>query len=225
MVNWETKYSHIEVGDKVRVTRYVIGRLYPDARDDPDTVGKLFLVCEITPLLWRSSGKVRGYSYKLRRLEQSLRYPFTQIDSDDSQEGMELISKGDGTCIPGVHYQLNEKELVRQRWDAFDAVHKTVDYRHNDWSNAASWMANMYLTQEKRHADAILQMKRKDGTVNPAKIEKYFYRSGLRLEDWVFKCKLDVPEEFGRWGFRVRTPTMPDWQEIADEFAASWASQ
>lgn len=134
--------------------------------------------------------------------------------------GLEVVAKGDGTFIPGVTLPFSQRELREQRWTAFEAAANAVDWTHEGFSNAASFLAWVYLNQDPRARAQLCAMQRKDGSVNPGKVEKLFGHMGLTIDDWAYACPLDIPNEFlTRLNSNpVRNRQCVNWQEVADQF-------
>lgn len=214
------KYEHIQIGDTVRITRYKIGIMTENPVDDDAKIGKLCIVTQVDTVLYRS-GYPDYTAYTLRYCEPPHEwgvYPFCQVRSGSRHQEMELVTKGNGTCTPGVDYQFTKGELFEQRWDAFLEQHAKMDYTYEGWTNAATWLAAFLITNNQGALEAVYRMRRKDGTVNAKKIQKLFVDRRFVLEAWTLECKLEVPQEFkGRY-----IPDLPrvNWQEIADDFAA-----
>lgn len=197
-------------GDIYRVTRYMVGRLYTPVHDT-DVEGQEAIVVSAAP-----AAPYRNPSVTLRVLEtgRSISHAYP----DFGYQAFELVRRGDGVCTPGVHYQFTPDELRDQRWDAFCARVRSHDFRHQGFSNAATYLAYLYLANESRFVLGLLPgMRRKDGTVNAGKVEKAFGNLRLRVDAWAFECPLEVPAEFNTW----RIPGLPrvDWAEVAKEFA------
>jgi len=116
----------------------------------------------------------------------------------------EVLAVGDGTLIPGISYRLCEQEL----WDARFAAY---DFTFQEYRNYPTFLAALYLRQDYKHVEAVRTMRRKDGTVNPVRLEKYFAAApDLRIEE----------SEMYQGDFPARTiyRQSVDWAEVANDF-------
>lgn len=121
---------------------------------------------------------------------------------------LEVLEAGDGTVTPGSSYPLSQLEIHEQRFAA-------LDKKHQGYANFPTFLAFMHLDQEQRHVAEIRRMVRKDGTINPRRLETYYDRN----------CKPGVDRELHYpSGFPERSEFyMPiDWQELAGEFKAAF---
>lgn len=218
-------YAEIEVGDRVRVEQYLTGRLYPNPHPDHKVIGQIGIVVKkARQIRSYGDGPVMLYVRLPNTHSPSEAVIRTFSASESHYELVSLVSKGNGQARPGIEYQLSESELRQDRWLSYlkklDLEHR--DFSHQGWSNAATWMANQYLTNEPGAMRQIPAMIRKDGTINPNKIEKLFKSTRLKLDSWVFEPPIEPPSEFAGWripGLASRTAV--NWQEIADDLAQS----
>lgn len=207
----------IEVGDTIRIVHLMVGRMYI-ATPCSWSIGRLAIVTSIKPYQYLSSTSHYSSSVGIRILDTDV--PYNEFDIDDHKyETIELVSKGDGRAVGGIHYNFTEAELKDQRFEAFRYKCSQHDFTYEGFSNAATYLAWLYLN----NCNTFIirdrtQMARKDGTLNPGKIHKYFYAAGLSVDDWALECPLDTPEEFKHYNNREYIPTV-NWAEVALNFA------
>lgn len=112
---------------------------------------------------------------------------------------------GDNTApVAGKDYPLCKRETLDLLWSK-------RDHRCNGWSNPATYTAHLYLRQSPAHAAAVRAMIRKDGTINPARLENYWVKhADLQIDEWARHGE-GFPQ-ISRYAYRV------NWAEIAGEF-------
>lgn len=132
---------------------------------------------------------------------------------------LSLVSKGNGTVVLGQTHPFSKQELREQRWDSFVSKVQAVDLQHVGFKNGATFMAWMYLDQEAKVHAALPRLRRKDGTIHPNKLNKLFRQCKFQIDEWAFKCPLDLPEEFKHRPNPVKDRQALDWTEVADQFA------
>lgn len=118
-------------------------------------------------------------------------------------ERVDLVHLGDGQVIAGRDYELTELELAKARF-------AQMDLTYQDYRNAATFLAALYLRADAPHHRAVLGMVKANGRINPERLKNYFYRAGLRIDDWAQYAE-GMPE---REEFRLHI----DWKEVAAEF-------
>jgi hypothetical protein len=119
------------------------------------------------------------------------------------KEHAELVHMGDGTVVPGRDYEFTKLELAQAKFS-------TMDHRYQDYTNAATFLAALYLRTDNRHHHAVLAMVKADGRINPERLKNYFYRSGLTIDDWATYAE-GLPE-------RLEFRQVINWPEVAQEF-------
>ncbi|KWT98502.1 MULTISPECIES: hypothetical protein [unclassified Variovorax] len=104
----------------------------------------------------------------------------------------------------GVDYPLTAKQRFDEKW-------RTTDHTYQSWSNPATFLAQLYLTGDSKHHSAVLAMVRANGSINPTRLENYFWRkSGLVIDDWARS-----PDGFpNRSEYQYRV----NWAEVARSF-------
>lgn len=128
------------------------------------------------------------------------------------RENVQVLTVGGGTVLPGADYELCRKEML-------DAAFADVDSTFEGYSNIPTFIAALYLRQDQKHQSAVFHMVRQDGSINPDRLRTYFYRhvehASMRDVAW-------WPDGFPEWSeYRF----VVNWQEIADDFAASFKEQ
>lgn len=209
--------NNAQLGDVYRITRYMIGRLYPNPSHDKTIEGQEAIViakrgCDVWP---------HKEQVVLRVLSSGER--ISHDWHEHHHQAFELVRKGDGIVVPGVTYPFTEDELRDQRWQAFLARVEAKDVSHQGFSNAATYLAWLYLNNESGFVRYDLpSLRRKDGTVNPNKVRTSFERRGLVVDSWARECPIDIPREFaGRVIHGLAGRMAVKWQEVADAFAST----
>lgn len=118
-------------------------------------------------------------------------------------ERVDLVDLGDGHVIAGRDYELNQLELARARF-------AQMDLTYQDYTNAATFLAALYLRADAVHHRAVLGMVKANGRINPTRLANYFAKSGLRIDDWAHYAE-GMPQ---REEFRLTV----NWAEVAQEF-------
>lgn len=201
-------YKDFRPGDVVEVTRYLIGRLYPPAVPCEKTIGQQGVVTRT----WKKYDW--GYWCCAVRLFNGA----SIIIDDHGYKAVKLVRQGDGQCIPGVTYPFNEDELRQHRWDALVAKLASIDNRTEGYSNPATYLAALLLRNDSAALEQIVRMRRKDGTVNADKVRAVFRQRKLELDTWVFEPRVDIPDEFKHWRWKLYTGLDVNWPEVARDF-------
>lgn len=212
----------LEAGDVVRITTYMVGLLATGGPWHDATVeGKEFIV---THRYQRPTDPAHVWRLCLRRLHNDPNGAPRSIivqTYDDGLNAMELVRKGRGVAIPGEDYELTEGEKKELRWRAFEQKLLGIDWSYNGYSNAATYLAALYLRNERAWHDTKLpSLRRKDGSLNPNRVEKAFTDLGLKVDDWAFGFPIDIPTEFANYALGRYRPKV-NWQEVADEFKST----
>lgn len=111
---------------------------------------------------------------------------------------------GDGQVIPGRDYRESEGEVARKKFMA-------TDHTYEGYTNRPTYLAALYLRADGKHNPAIRAMVRKDGSINPNRVRKYFYGAKLKIDDWAWYTPGIVE--------RIEFRNAVNWEEIAKEFA------
>ena len=204
------------VGDTVRIIEHKTAPcLYPDRVYTVEASGG-WVIDQI------NLGRAWPYGGWRANLSKFVEGDYDYKWQNVSSQQMELVKKGDGTFIPGVTLPPTPKLIwdarvaeLQKRWE--DSPTPT----HEGFCNAATWQTVLWLNQDPRTERRIPGMRRKDGTVNPSKMEKLFRELKLQLEDWVRLPHIEIPEDMKRvylhnWQKRLGV----NWEEVAGEFAA-----
>ena len=129
---------------------------------------------------------------------------------------LDLVQKGDGTFEIGRTQPFSGAELRNQRLQAWEQRLAKVDTRYQGTSNAATFLAILYLSQAAATYQEVRALRRADGSIHPHRLQKLFYRHRLTIDAWALAPALSVPGEFQRWAHRWRQRV--NWQEVADHF-------
>lgn len=135
-------------------------------------------------------------------------------------EGLTVLERGDGRFELGVTHPFSERELAAQRLKAFMARIAAADTTYEGFVNAPTYVAHLYISQERKLLNELRSYVRKDGSINPDKVEKAFYRAGLTIDGWAREPILSVPEEFAHWSNRWRQGV--DWKSLAIQLASDF---
>lgn len=194
----------MQIGDLVRIVSYKIGRLYPNPIDDPEVVGQLALVV-------RTDAECKRY---FLRLVDKPRTAYTEIY--DVYTHLELIERGK-SIVPGIDYPMTDSEWNDVILEDLAWKYDRLNFRHQGFSNYPTFLAHLYLNNESSFVNNVQHLWRKDGTINPDKIQKEFNRLKLKIEPEAFYIPMDFPSTHAylesRWAPRV------NWKEVADCFA------
>ena len=129
---------------------------------------------------------------------------------------LDLVQKGDGTFEIGRTQPFSGAELRNQRLQAWEQRLAKVDTRFHGASNAATFLAILYLSQAAATIQAVRALRRADGRIHPDRLQKLFYRHRLEIDPWALAPALSVPGEFQHWAHRWRQRV--NWQEVANYF-------
>lgn len=130
---------------------------------------------------------------------------------------LDLVQKGPGRFELGVTHPYAPWELKMERYGHVLQRFMSHDWTHQGFSNAATFLAWLYLSQEEGLVDRLRAMRRVDGTVNENKVAKLFYTARLTIDPWAYEIPFHVPAEFSGWVSRFK-PCV-DWREVADQFS------
>lgn len=128
------------------------------------------------------------------------------------REHVQVLTVGDGTLLPGADYELCRKEKL-------DAAFAEHDSTFEGYSNMPTFVAALYLRQDPKHQREVFRMVRQNGSINADRLRTYFYRhvEYANMQDVAW-----WPDGFPEWSeYRF----VVNWQEIADDFAASFKEQ
>jgi hypothetical protein len=202
----------IDIGDTVRVMPYTCTTMNGDVVKGFSS-NRLAIVTGISKdYAWRSAPN----QVDVRILEPGESHAYT--DSFKTEK-VQLVEKGNGTFVLGQTHPFSPYELERQRWDELVAKAKAAPLEHEGFVNAATFLAWLYLNQEPRAHTNLPGMRRKDGSINPNKVEKLFSTMGLTIDSWAFECPVAIPAEFKNQGNPVAYEQRIDWREVAEQFA------
>jgi hypothetical protein len=133
---------------------------------------------------------------------------------------VDLVTVGPGRFALGITHPYSPSELREQRFQAVVDRWLKHDHRHQGFSNAATYLAWLYLNQEPRWHEQVRLKRRRDGTINPTWARKAFRELGLVVDEWALAPQIEVPTEFKSW-LQVRTfRPQVDWDEVAAQFKA-----
>lgn len=201
-------------GDTVRIKPHITGpQLYPDIRYQHPKAGLEFVVeLNIPPSFKYDSPN----KCSLRRLKEDGSDVYTE---NVHGKHLELVTKGPGFYTAGASVPFSKRELANQRLEAFRQ--KFIDTpvpEHEGFINAATFLAWLYLNNDRGFRNIVRSMWRKDGSVNPNKIKKAFQDRKLVMDDWAMQPHIEVPPEYNRHWLPGRDRLHVRWQEVADMF-------
>jgi hypothetical protein len=208
--------NEIETGDNVRIKDFEVqSQLYPHIRGNSYLSGlEGQVVCLHKAYDWMSTpdeAKVRVYIH-----DKGIRPTAWEVCVNLCH--IEITSKGNGTFKVGETCPYSEQELFDQRLAAFDlkVLKAKASVDANGFCNMATHLAQLYIVNDQAALREARSQRRKDGTINPDKVKKIFYRHRLQVDDWAFEPPIEIPHEFKPfvlrqgWGFDI------DWKEVAD---------
>lgn len=81
-----------------------------------------------------------------------------------------------------------------------------TEQKYQGYSNAATFLAALYLANDCNAYTALHKARQEDGTIRADDVKSIFLRHGLRVDSWA--CQYD----------KTRTPKV-NWAEVAEDFA------
>lgn len=136
-----------------------------------------------------------------------------------------LTSAGPGSYIDGVSLPYSTAELMRMEFDALvGQIHKALDERgtHEGWSNPATWAMVLAIDNNKHLLEAVRSLRRRDGTINTARLRKLVWRTLRKdevIEPWMRQPPIDVPGKFRHWAMPcVQRRLALDWDEVSRNY-------
>lgn len=201
--------SDCTVGDIIRITRYMLGRMYENPTNDMTRVGKEAVVVSVQRSTYGSAKQIT--------CRQLLSGEQETLEVYSGHEDFEYVRTLDGPVVPGVTFPWTERELINQRWAAFLQKLEGFDHSHQGFSNPATFLAWLYLKNDAQACGQLKSMQRKDGTVSTAKVHRLFSVRRFKVDDWALECPIDVPAEFQNW-VETRKGRAVCWAEVAHAF-------
>lgn len=161
-----------------------------------------------------------GESLRLVRMDDCGEHKFEWVHPDYAR----LVTKGRGQFEYGVDIPFSKLQLAQQRYQVFKdrvdrAMLQVVADGYQGYPNAATFLAALYLRQEPKFHAQLGYLRRKDGTVNPKKVQKAFHDLRLKVDEWAYACPVDVPDEFARHSLSLLVGLRVDWAVVANDFA------
>lgn len=140
-------------------------------------------------------------------------------------EYLVLEAAGRGQFEFGVDIPFSKLQLAQQRYAEFvqkarEALEELVANGYQGYPNAATFLAALYLRNEHRWMEQERpRLTRKDGTLNPARVQKAFRDLHLKVDSWAYDLPIDVPPEFERHSFaNLKTCLRVRWDVVANDF-------
>lgn len=208
------KSEVIEIGDLVKVRDFKsLSRRCQGQYEDSWMSGKEGLVMSIGPL-WNYD-----WCKHYRDAASILFCPADNYgdawESKVAIENLILLKKGNGR-YPRMGFEYPIPPAIERLCRLYDWDWKMRhhDHSHEGFSNAATYLAWVYIKNDQRCLSAVVSQRRKNGTINPDKVRKIFYQHNLRVDDWAFNYPIDLPELLNhslitRWKPKV------NWLEVA----------
>ncbi|WCD44228.1 hypothetical protein Lumi_089 [Xylophilus phage Lumi] len=194
-----------QVGDTVRRKPHLVQTMggftshgYDSGLEGVITHWKGTWLDEVKVRILRPEGAVWNMSYKVEQIE--------------------LVAQGPGRFVLGETHPYAEIELKTQRYNVLLDRFFKIDQTHQGFTNAATFLAWLYLSQDSAWHAVWPRMWRADGTINSDKIKAWFQRQGMKVDDWAFEPPLDVPEEFQHHSYTHLMRPKVMWNEVAAMF-------
>lgn len=206
-------------GDTVRIKDYLVTNLY--GQDYPGRYcGKQGVVIK----LYEQGRWPLFADVTLRVMADDLS---SAVEALVPSQHLELVERGPGFFKLGQTHPFSEQELSEQRWERYVQACQAAELTHEGFANPATFLAWMYLNQEPSAHHRLCQFVRKDGRINPNKVQKLFSDSKLDVDAWAYEFPVPVPAEFAakRWGHPIAERLQVNWQEVADTIARSLGEQ
>jgi hypothetical protein len=200
-----------EPGDRVTIKAHTWApRLYPDTIvNEPETTGWV-----VAGVGWCFDDRRAVRLERLVEGEDSFQLEFKHPDL------LVLEQKGRGIFEAGIDRPFSPKELRMARFEKFkEKLLQAVLTRYEGYRNPATFLASLHLRNDPGFMNSVLPgLVRKDGTINPNRIEKAFRDRGHRLDPWVHQSPIDVPPEFANYRLPELCHLNVDWAEVAEDF-------
>lgn len=200
-----------EIGDIVRVNPYTVTSMNGCKSEGCDS-GSWGWVVGVFDKKWG------GKDYKVFGLPRLSKQYWSQGYHLTHENGLTLIEKGDGKPpIPGITYPFLP---FHELWIRIGYVRYVLDHTDTTlqgFSNSATYLAHLYIMNDKMALAACRVARRKDGTINPNKVLKAFKASKLHVDDWAMELPDCIPEDLRYMNF-VWEKYRPfvNWKEVAD---------
>lgn len=204
----------IQVGDTVLVSAGFSGENMYGESYIQWAAGRQGVVVRLYPMYphWGSGSPINAI---LRVFEDN---GLNACNVDVPQDQCSVVVEGPGKVVLGETHPFSPNELRQQRWAAWEARCLAADTRHQGWSNTATFLAHLYLTNEARLVQPIRALRRKDGSINPNRLAKLFHDARLAVDPWALEPPIEVPEEFKDW-VRSKHHQWVNWGEVAAQVA------
>jgi hypothetical protein len=203
--------QQLRVGDTVRIKSYSVTTLQswviPSSRSGRDAV-----VLELyRDYAWRPAPN-------RARLRVMLDAEGDAYTASEPLSNVVLLAKGPGYFELGNTHPFSERELRDQRGADFVARVESLNLEHEGFSNAATFLAWVYLNQQPSARRQLSPLVIKDGTLNPSRVEKLFNSMHLAIDPWALECPMDLPSEFSHYLNPIANKQRPNWNEVAQQF-------
>lgn len=212
-------YKSLQPGDVVRVTRYMVDRLSAlGPMHDESVEGREAVVISLNQ---KCEPYLGPRSVSLRLLENNQNSPhwisFDRYPADDWSA--ELVRRGRGFVTAGVDYQLSPNEAQDLRFEELKRRLHSIDWSYQGYSNAPTFLAALYLRNHAPFMASLASLRRRDGTINPNKVERAFRDARLSVDPWAYCFPIDIPDEFKHHSLGRYQPQVK-WSEVAADFTA-----
>lgn len=183
-----------QTGDTVLIRRYTVGRM-TETPGPSELQGMYAIVVRVN---WRP--KYRSWKHDLAP-DYDLRilgtweplYSFAKWHERDYEE-LTLVTKGCGTAIEGVDYQITPEEQQDRAFKFYVERCMNLDVTHEGYPNPATFLARLYIDNDAELLEKVLALRRKDGTINPERLRLASHKAGVKIDDWAYKYHIDPPE-------------------------------
>lgn len=209
----------IEVGDIVLIECYMVGQLVAGGPWRDKTVeGKEAIVLHVVK---GEPWQMPGITLRVLGLPDDApmcrNLYFDPLDTNILD--VSLVRKGCGTASPGRDYPLLAYERKELRFERLKRRLLAIDWSYEGYCNAPTYLAALYLRNCAAFVDSLARLRRKDGTINPVKVQKAFRQHKLEIDPWAYEFPFDIPVEFQNYALDQYRPKV-DWSEVARDFAA-----
>lgn len=209
------KLEELNLGDLVYVEPYSVSSMRYQSRDT-DGPG---------------SG-VTGYVNSLSRTrpdwasnsEVEILVPYQPANAtrwtDDSkywvhQEHLTILAKGTRKVIPGIDILMSPCLQMEVEVGQWEYRIRKLDLTHQGFSNLPTFLAWLYIWNDQRALTECRNQRRKDGTINPNKAHKIFYRNKLEIDPEAFELLIDLPQHIKNSYIWNRYKPKVNWAEVS----------
>lgn len=209
--------AEFQPGDIVRIRRYTVGRM-TQTPGPSQLQGSFAVVVKVNwrPMLrYAGSGLAPDYDLRILGSWEPL-YSFAGW-AESAYEELILTTKGNGTAVEGVDYQITPKEKLERAFSFYVERCMNLDVTHEGYPNPATFLARLYIDNDAELLEKVLALRRKNGTINPERLRLAFHNARMTTDGWAYEFRIDPPEGCEAWGMplEAKQRLAVDWCLLA----------